>query len=55
MKFNSLYKLFAMDESKCKEIYSSRFNSESTYKFLIEINGNPSFFFFHNEINTLVY
>lgn len=55
MKFQSLYKLFAIDESKSKETYLSRFNSEAALKFFVDINEYPSFFFFHNEINSLVY
>ena len=55
MKFQSLYKLFAIDESKSKETYLSRFNSEATLKFFVDINEYSSFFFFHNEINSLVY
>lgn len=55
MKFQSLYKLFAIDESKSKETYLSRFNSEATLKFFVDINEYPSFFFFHSEINSLVY
>ena len=55
MKFQSLYKLFAIDESACKDIYLSRFNSEATLKFFVDINSYPSFFFYHTEINTLVY
>ena len=55
MKFQSLYKLFAIDESKSKETYLSRFNSEATLMFFVDINEYPSFFFFHNEINSLVY
>ena len=55
MEFQSLYKLFAIDENKFKDIYLARYNSEATLKFFVDINGFPSFFFFHNEINTLVY
>ena len=55
MKLQSLYKLFAIDESKSKETYLSRFNSEATLRFFVDINEYPSFFFFHNEINSLVY
>ena len=43
MKFQSLYKLFAIDESKSKETYLSRFNSEATLKFFVDINEYPSF------------
>ena len=55
MKFNSLYKLYSMNWENFEEVYLSRLNSESSLKFFIEINGYPSFFFYHNEINTLIY
>ena len=55
MKFNSLFKLYAMDIEQFKKTFISRFNSESTIKLFVEINGNQAFFFYHNEINRLVY
>lgn len=54
MSYNSLYKLFVMnDNSYFNKIFESRFNSESSYKFPLFINGNQAFFYFSSEIANL--
>lgn len=55
MSFDSLYKMyFILNAAEYKKLYLSRYNSESTITFDCEINGNPAFFFFHNNINILL-
>lgn len=44
MKKYSLYKLFHIDQTKYKEEYERRFNSDSTVKLNIKIGDNQAFF-----------
>lgn len=51
MSYNSLYKLFVMnDQSTFESYYKKRFESEATIKFPFDINNNQAFIFMHNDI-----
>ena len=51
MSYNSLYKLFVMnDQSTFESYYKNRFESEATIKFPFDINNNQAFIFMHNDI-----
>jgi len=52
MDYLPLYKLFSIekDRTSFNEKYLSRYNSESSIHFPIEINGNKAFFFYHPAI-----
>lgn len=55
MSYQSLYKIFVMNSTnEFNKIYENRFNSEATIKFPLKINNNQCFFFFHNEISSLI-
>ena len=55
MAFESLYKLhFLEQDDNFNKLYLNRYHSEATIRFDFDINGNPAFFFFHNEINILL-
>lgn len=54
MNYKSLFKISVMsDYETFNNIYEARYNSESTYRFPFEINGNSAFFYFSSEIANL--
>lgn len=59
MKYKLLSSLFYSDKKLYEETYTSRFNSESTYKFNFEIKNNKAFLFINkeilNKIDTILY
>lgn len=54
MKYLQLKKLFHTDEQKSNEIYSKRFDSESTHKLDIIINGFKCFYPINEEVLELI-
>ena len=53
MSYKSIYKYFVSNE-KVNDIYSARYNSESSYHFPISINKHPAFFFLHPDISNKI-
>ena len=52
---NSLGKIYVTsDISEFNKIYENRFNSEASIKFPIKIKDNQCFFFYHNDISSLI-
>ena len=55
MSYQSLYKIYVTsDTSEFNKIYENRFNSEASIKFPIKIKDNQCFFFYHNDISSLI-
>ncbi len=55
MSYMSLYKIFVQSDSAHYDaIYKERYYSEASIKFPFQINSNPAFIFFHNDINKLL-
>lgn len=54
MKYESLKKIFHIDEHKCTEVYKKRFESDSANKLGIEINGMECFYIVNDEIMNLI-
>lgn len=55
MHFQSLYKRYVMNDSSVfQQLYLDKFNSTSTMRFDININGNPSFFTYDVPIMSLI-
>lgn len=55
MLYTPLSKLYYSDKDNYEKIYSSRYNSESSCHFDIDINGNPAFLIFTSELFHLMY
>ena len=50
MKYRALSSIFYSDNSKYLKIYENRYNSESTYRFNIKINGYNAFLVINHDI-----
>lgn len=50
MRYRALSSIFYSDNNKYLEVYKNRFNSESTYRFNFNINGNPAFLVINHDI-----
>lgn len=50
MKYRALSSIFYSDNNKYLDIYTNRFNSESTYRFNFRISENPAFLVINHDI-----
>ena len=54
MKYIQLSKLFYKNKNQFEDIYNNRFNNESTIHIPVNINGNPAFIVYSDEILNLI-
>lgn len=55
MSYQSLYKIYLQNNNDTfNKIYNERLNSTAAIKFPIEINNSPAFFFYDNNIMSLL-
>ena len=50
-----LYKLYFKDKNEYEKIYKERFESENSMHFNFKINNHDAFFYFHKDINSLIF